>query len=86
MASPLPDDVLTCINEALFAGRKIEAIKVYRARTGSGLKEAKEFIDGLEVRLRQTEAGRFASPSAKGCGLTVLSVLIMTGVLWRIGV
>jgi ribosomal protein L7/L12 len=30
------------------AGKKIEAIKVYRERTGTGLKEAKDAIDALE--------------------------------------
>jgi ribosomal protein L7/L12 len=32
----------------LAAGRKIEAIKLYRERTGLGLKEAKDAIDDLE--------------------------------------
>lgn len=28
-------------------GRKIEAIKLYRTQTGLGLKEAKDYVDGL---------------------------------------
>ena len=34
--------------EALKDGRKILAIKRYREATGTGLKEAKDFIDSLE--------------------------------------
>jgi ribosomal protein L7/L12 len=32
----------------LAAGQKIEAIKLYRERTGVGLKEAKDAVDALE--------------------------------------
>jgi hypothetical protein len=48
---PLPQDVL----EALERGEKIEAIKRYRAATGVGLREAKEFVEDLQrERLRGT--------------------------------
>jgi len=30
-------------------GKKIKAIKLYRQETGAGLKQAKEFVDSLEV-------------------------------------
>jgi len=36
---------------ALVRGRKIEAIKIYRAATGVGLKEAKAAVDSLEAGL-----------------------------------
>jgi ribosomal protein L7/L12 len=36
------------IMELLRDGKKIEAIRVYREQTGVGLKEAKDFIDGLD--------------------------------------
>lgn len=39
-----PDDDL---RELVRAGRKIEAIKLYRERTKCGLKEAKDHVDGL---------------------------------------
>ncbi|MFT5290766.1 MAG: ribosomal protein L7/L12 [Planctomycetota bacterium] len=32
---------------ALEAGRKIEAIKIYRAETGAGLREAKEYVESI---------------------------------------
>lgn len=35
------------VRQAMREGKKIEAIKLYRERTGMGLKEAKEAIDAL---------------------------------------
>lgn len=44
--SDLPAPVL----DALRRGKKIEAIKEYRAATGAGLKDAKEFVEELQRR------------------------------------
>ena len=38
------------IVEAAQAGRKIEAIKLYRQSSGVGLKEAKDFVEALQRR------------------------------------
>ena len=35
---------------ALARGNKIDAIKLYRERTGAGLKEAKDAVDALDAR------------------------------------
>lgn len=43
-------DVAPEIVQALDQGKKIEAIKLYRAATGVGLKEAKEFVEELQRR------------------------------------
>ncbi len=40
-----PDDGLGDIRDLIARGRKIEAIKAYRERTGSGLAEAKAAVD-----------------------------------------
>jgi len=56
MATPIPDEKLTEIEEALRQGRKIDAIKLYREYTGAGLAEAKAAVEELESR----------SPSAPG--------------------
>jgi ribosomal protein L7/L12 len=47
IAEPEPElhDVLRLLRE----GKKIEAIKVYRERTGAGLKEAKDAVERLEA-------------------------------------
>lgn len=42
----LPEDVVRAIQR----GEKIQAIKHYRAATGVGLKEAKEFIEEVQRR------------------------------------
>jgi large subunit ribosomal protein L7/L12 len=39
-------------------GRKIEAIKLYRAQTGVGLKEAKDAVDAMELRMQRSVAPR----------------------------
>ncbi len=40
------------IVDLLRRGKKIEAIKVHREQTGSGLKEAKDVVEEVERRLR----------------------------------
>ena len=35
---------------AIAADKKIQAIKIYRQATGVGLKEAKDYVDGLDPR------------------------------------
>jgi len=42
--SDIPDEILNEVR----AGRKVEAIKLYRQRTGVGLKEASAVINALE--------------------------------------
>lgn len=41
--------------EALRHGQKIEAIKLYRTATGTGLAEAKDFVEALEQTLKTGE-------------------------------
>jgi ribosomal protein L7/L12 len=61
---PEPHDpnLMDQVNEALFRGRLIDAIRLYRQSTGSGLKEAKDFVQVLEARLRAQMPERFAGP------------------------
>ena len=40
------------IAEAVRAGQKIQAIKLYRQSSGVGLKEAKDFIEELQRRVK----------------------------------
>ena len=62
----------------LRAGRKIEAIKSLRERTGLGLKEAKDAVDLLERQLGLEPASAL-SASAKS--LLFWIVLIIVGML-----
>lgn len=77
MTLHLPDDAVRQINTALFAGRKIEAIKLYREFTGQGLKESKDFVEALEVELRTSSPEQFTSPPRKGCfGMAIIMILV----------
>ena len=82
MSSPRSDDHVDQIQAAIFAGRKIEAIKLYRQSSGKGLKEAKDFVEALEVELRQRSPEQFTAPPAgKGCVGAVVILLLLVGVL-----
>lgn len=83
MNEPTPDHVLEKIKEALYAGRKIEAIKVYREARGVGLKEAKEDVEKLEAELRQRSPERFKAAAGQGClGMVVALGLAVGAFLW----
>lgn len=76
MSSVPSDDPLAAIREAVFAGRKIEAIKLHREATGSGLAESKEAVEALERELRATHPDRFgARPRGGGCAASAALLL-----------
>jgi hypothetical protein len=66
----LEDEILS-----LLKGRKkIEAIKLYREKTNSGLKKAKDFVEALAVKYH-------VPPSSDGCaGMVLLMVVAGVGV------
>jgi hypothetical protein len=87
MNSPVPEDKLEQIKQALFQGRKIEAIKLFRQFTGSGLAEAKSAVDKLEEELRATAPDKFtASPERKGCLGVVVVVCLLAAIfiVWKL--
>ncbi|SFC76425.1 ribosomal protein L7/L12 [Clostridium uliginosum] len=43
----VPDTITDELKSLILEGKKIEAIKKYRIATGTGLKEAKEYVDSL---------------------------------------
>jgi ribosomal protein L7/L12 len=45
------ENVVDEIRALVIAGKKIQAIKMYRAVTGYGLKEAKDYVDSLDKEL-----------------------------------
>jgi ribosomal protein L7/L12 len=60
--APVADDVDQQILDLMAAGQKIAAIKLYRERTGAGLKEAKDAVEGLAARhgiVAQNKTGCF---------------------------
>ena len=82
MSDPNPEDQASRVKEALFAGQKIQAIKLYREQTGVGLKEAKDAVEKLEAELRTSTPGQFAKPSAAGCASVIVVTVLV--VLWRL--
>jgi len=74
----IPDETWAKIKLAIYEGRKIEAIKLYREATSLGLKESKDFIDKMEGEMRAKEPERFTQASQKsGCmAILVLGLLI----------
>ncbi len=82
MNTPIPEDTLATIKEALFQGRKIEAIKIHRGATGAGLAEAKAAIEELEKELRTSAPKKFASPTeARGCFGVFVAVIAIVAIL-----
>ena len=65
------------ITEAIYAGRKIEAIQQLREASGLGLKEAKEVVETIESELRAEHPERFTGAGARvGCGSAALLVCL----------
>jgi hypothetical protein len=82
--NPTPEQ-RQALAELLFAGRKIEAIKQVRTLGGLDLKDAKEFVDGLEKELRASHPQKFASTPNRtaGCVIGFLLLLAFVGaVVW----
>ena len=79
----LNDQERQAIETAIFAGRKIEAIKLHRKATGNGLAEAKRAVEDLEVDLRRSAPENFiAGANKKGCaGVLVCALLMATGAI-----
>lgn len=79
----LNDQNRQAIENAIFAGRKIEAIKLYRESTGEGLAEAKRAVEDMEVDLRRNSPEKFiASVSKTGCtGVLVCAAFIVIGAI-----
>ena len=64
------------ISDAIYAGRKIEAIKLYREASGKDLKDSKDFVETLASKLREETPDKFAHPAGKSGCLVVLVLLL----------
>jgi Ribosomal protein L7/L12 C-terminal domain len=82
MNGPLTEAALDQISGALYAGKKIAAIKMYREATGAGLVEAKETVELIERALRESQPEKFtALPSNRGCLAIVIVLFVPAAVL-----
>ena len=81
--APAPEaGALSPIADLLFAGQKIQAIKLYREQVqpGAGLAEAKQAVEQLESVLRAQHPEKFTAAAQKsGCAavLAVFAVLVI---------
>jgi hypothetical protein len=80
MPPPLSDAAMKSLTDALLAGRKIEAIKIYRELTGLGLRESKDEVEAIEARLRAQFPDKFpVAAQGKGCLTAVVMVALLIG-------
>ena len=70
------------IQQELFAGRKIQAIKLYRQFSEADLKTAKDAMDAYEEKLRAQAPERFSAPAKSGCFSVILLVIGLLGAGW----
>lgn len=80
----LDDKALSEIKAALYNGRKIEAVKVYRdAMPGTDLVDAKKAVEDLQAKLQQEHPEQFASAAKeKGC---LGMILVLAGLASGLG-
>ena len=77
--SAFSDQVLAAVDK----GRKIQAIKIYRAETGLDLKDAKEAIDALYIARQkdpQFAAGMAEEGGAGGLIRLLVTIAVIIGV------
>lgn len=77
MPTAFPEDRLNELEAAIFAGRKIAAIKLYRELTGLGLKESKEAVERIEADLRARSPEKFTAPAGRGCSSSAARLLVV---------
>jgi Protein of unknown function (DUF3592) len=84
MSHPIPADGGDNIRAAILAGRKIEAIDLYRRRTGVGAEEAREYVEAVERELRGTAPDQFAACRAvRGRLIRGFAVgFVLFGAMW----
>jgi ribosomal protein L7/L12 len=66
---------------ALEQGNKIEAIKIYRKATGTGLKESKEDIEAYLVS-NPVINEKFKQSASSGGGKAVIILFIIAAAVW----
>jgi ribosomal protein L7/L12 len=71
-------DAMQQVSALVAAGKKIEAIKVYRTAAGVDLKGAKDAVDALEVRLNPAAVATRAAAGRRVRGLVVAGLAVAT--------
>lgn len=76
--APTDPDLEWAVIACLERGAKIEAIKLYRDKTGAGLKEAKDAVEAIEARVG---LGPVPAGSRGGCLGMVLALSLIVAVV-----
>src|SRR5438105_630087 len=84
MPTELTQEQLAKIHAAIFARRKIEAIKLYRHFSGVGLSEAKDWVEKISAEMETQEPTKF-SQKPKGCA-AVLLLLVLLAILFCVAI
>ena len=80
--SELTTEQMQQIDRAIAAGRIIEAIKLHRQFSGAGLKDSKDFIEGLAVELHEKDPEKYpALRTGNGC-VGVFAIVVLSVVSW----
>ena len=72
MADEFNPERLTAISNAIYAGNKIEAIKLYRMATGKDMKDSKDAVEKLAVELEARNPAMFAKQRRQSGSLATL--------------
>ena len=81
MSLPIPPQKVAAFEAAIYNGRKIEAIKIYRETTGAGLAEAKSAVERIEAEWRAASPEKFkTAPAGKGCSTALVLAVITVAV------
>jgi len=78
-APSLSADAMREVRALLIAGKKIEAVKVYRTAMGVDLKDAKDVVDGLEHELDPDADMVREAPTGRARRLAAIVALIVVG-------
>ncbi len=78
------EEVSQSVQDLIYSGQKIAAIKELRSEKGLGLKEAKEEAERIEVKLRELSPGHFAAKSGSGCMGVVLVIMVVAVGAWAL--
>ena len=84
-APTLAADAMREVSALVAAGKKIDAIKVYRKEAGVDLKDAKDAVDALEARINPAAVVAREATIGRIRRFVVFAVLIAVGVAILIG-
>ena len=75
----IPAVALASIQECLFQGEKIQAVKIYRECTNAGLAVSKAAVEQLEGELRAASPEKFtaSAPGKGGCLIVMVAAVVV---------